>query len=94
MFPPGLSIAGGKGAASNRIFVVDVKPEGAADKDGRIKQADEILEVNEVTIRGLTHYEASSILKNTPPLVQMVLGRYCLTIIVCSSPFPHPPKCC
>ena len=59
----GLSIAGGKGAAANRIFVVDVKPGGPAEKNGQIQQADEILEVNDVTIRGLTHYEASAILK-------------------------------
>lgn len=59
----GLSIAGGKGAAANRIFVVDVKPGGPAERNGKIKQADEILEVNEVSIRGLTHYEASTILK-------------------------------
>ena len=62
-FNPGLSIAGGKGAAANRIFVVDVKPGGPAEKNGQIQQADEILEVNDVTIRGLTHYEASTILK-------------------------------
>lgn len=71
----GLSIAGGKGAAANRIFVVDVKPGGPAERNGQIKQADEILEVNEVSIRGLTHYEASTILKNTPPKVNLVLGR-------------------
>lgn len=71
----GLSIAGGKGAAANRIFVVDVKPGGPAEKNGQIEQADEILEVNEVTIRGLTHYEASTILKNTPPQVELILGR-------------------
>ena len=59
----GLSIAGGKGAAANRIFVVDVKPGGPAERNGKIQQADEILEVNEVSIRGLTHYEASAILK-------------------------------
>lgn len=62
-FHLGLSIAGGKGAAANRIFVVDVKPGGPAEKNGQIEQADEILEVNDVTIRGLTHYEASTVLK-------------------------------
>ena len=60
---PGLGIAGGKGTAANRSFDVDVKPGGPAEKNGKIQQADEILEVNDVTIRGLTHYEASAILK-------------------------------
>lgn len=55
--------------------MVDVKPGGPAARDGRIQQADEILEVNDVPIRGLSHYEASAVLKNTPPDVQLVLGR-------------------
>ena len=41
----GISIGGGKGAESNHIFVIDVKPGGPADVDGRIQPGDEILEV-------------------------------------------------
>ena len=41
----GLSIAGGKGADTNHIFVIEVKPRGPADMDGRIRPGDEILEV-------------------------------------------------
>lgn len=41
----GLSIAGGKGADSNHIFVIGVKPGGPAHIDGQIKSGDEILEV-------------------------------------------------
>ena len=68
----GLSIAGGKGAAANRIFVVDVKPGGPAERNGKIQQADEILEVNEISIRGLTHYEASAILKVSQSTIHRV----------------------
>jgi hypothetical protein len=70
-----LSIAGGKGAALNRIFVVDVKQGGPAERDGRIMQGDEILEVNQVSVRGLSHYQASAILKSTSPDVELILGR-------------------
>ena len=74
-FLQGLSIAGGRGATANRIFVVDVKPNGAAFHDGKIKPMDEILEVNHVTIRGISHHDASVILRNTPTHVHLALGR-------------------
>ena len=41
----GLSIAGGKGAASSHIFVIALKPGGPAESDGQIQPGDEILEV-------------------------------------------------
>ncbi|XP_031574464.1 multiple PDZ domain protein-like [Actinia tenebrosa] len=71
----GLSIAGGKGAALNRIFIVDVKQGGPAERDGRIIQGDEILEVNQISARGLSHYQASAILKSTAADVELILGR-------------------
>lgn len=79
----GLSIAGGKGAAANRIFVVDVKPGGPAEKDGKIQQADEILEVNDIGIRGLTHYEASTILKvsfNIDLMFYLMMFSFCFAL--------------
>ena len=36
---------------------------------------DEILEVNHVTIRGISHHDASTILRNTPTNVHLALGR-------------------
>ena len=36
---------------------------------------DEILEVNHVTIRGISHHDASAILRNTPTNVHLALGR-------------------
>lgn len=73
-----MSIAGGKGAAANRIFVVDVKPGGPAERNGKIQQADEILEVNEVSIRGLTHYEASAILKASRSVKLRLINSFAL----------------
>ena len=36
---------------------------------------DEILEVNHVAIRGISHHDASAILRNTPTHVHLALGR-------------------
>ena len=86
----GLSIAGGKGAAANRIFVVDVKPGGPAEKDGKIQQADEILEVNDIGIRGLTHYEASTILKvsfNIDLVFYLMMFYFCFALNDITSSF-------
>lgn len=55
--------------------MVDVKPNGAAFHDGNIKPMDEILEVNHVTVRGISHHDASAILRNTPAHVHLALGR-------------------
>ena len=52
-----------------------MKPNGAAFHDGKIKPMDEILEVNYVTIRGISHHDASAILRNTPTHVHLALGR-------------------
>jgi len=71
----GLSIAGGKGVSSNHIFVIEVKEGGPADRDGRIKVGDEILEVNNVQVRGLTHKDASAILRKCESTAKLVLGR-------------------
>eukprot|EP00794_Sanderia_malayensis_P008083 gene8083-8948_t len=71
----GLSIAGGKGASSNHIFVVEVKEGGPAHVDGRIRAGDEILEVNNVQVRGLTHQDASAILRKAENTAKLVLGR-------------------
>lgn len=36
---------------------------------------DEILEVNHVTVRGISHHDASAILRNTPKHVHLALGK-------------------
>ncbi|XP_065657579.1 multiple PDZ domain protein isoform X3 [Hydra vulgaris] len=71
----GLSIAGGKGAESNHIFVIDVKPGGPADVDGRIQRGDELLEVNDVKVQGLSHQDASNILRKAETTAKLLLGR-------------------
>uniref|UniRef100_A0A803VFC2 PATJ crumbs cell polarity complex component n=1 Tax=Ficedula albicollis TaxID=59894 RepID=A0A803VFC2_FICAL len=71
----GLSIVGGKDTPLDAIVIHEVYEEGAAARDGRLWAGDQILEVNGIDLRGASHEEAITALRQTPQKVQLVVYR-------------------
>ncbi|XP_074605263.1 disks large homolog 1-like [Brevipalpus obovatus] len=67
----GFNIVGGEDTMG--IFVSFLLPGGPADSSGQIHRGDQILSVNGVDLRNVTHEEAARILKNTGKSVTLVL---------------------
>ncbi|XP_059902897.1 multiple PDZ domain protein isoform X1 [Gadus macrocephalus] len=73
----GLSLAGnGDGSrARMSVYVAAVDPRGAAGADGRIRPGDELLEINGQVLYGRSHQNASTLIKNAPAKVHIILIR-------------------
>ncbi|XP_042188328.1 multiple PDZ domain protein isoform X3 [Callorhinchus milii] len=71
----GLSLAGNKDRSRMSVFVVGIDASGAAGKDGWIKIADELLEINGQLLYGRSHQNASSIIKSAPSKVKIIFIR-------------------
>lgn len=71
----GLSIVGGTDTQLNAIVIHEVYEEGAAARDKRLWAGDQILEVNGVSLRGASHDQAISLLRQTPSVVRLKVLR-------------------
>lgn len=68
-------IVGGLDTHLGMLYIKDIQPDSPAAKCNRLRTGDQLLQVNDHCLVGVTHGDALNILKNTPPLVKLTVAR-------------------
>ncbi|XP_008947322.1 PREDICTED: FERM and PDZ domain-containing protein 2, partial [Merops nubicus] len=73
----GISVTGGINTSVRHggIYVKSIIPRGPADKDGQIQIGDRLLEVDGISLCGITHKQAVEHLKKSGQIARLVLER-------------------
>ena len=68
-------VVGGLDTHLGMLYIKDIQPNSPAANCNRLRVGDQLLQVNDSCLVGVTHGEALNILKNTPPLVKLTVAR-------------------
>lgn len=68
-------VVGGLDTHLGMLYIKDIQPNSPAANCYRLRTGDQLLQVNDNCLVGVTHGEALNILKNTPPLVKLTVAR-------------------
>ncbi|PSN56094.1 hypothetical protein C0J52_05890 [Blattella germanica] len=71
----GFSIRGGREFQNMPLFVLQIAENGPAALDGRLKIGDQIIEINGINTKNMTHAEAIEIIRNGGPSVRLLVRR-------------------
>lgn len=71
----GLMIIGGLDTPLGMLYIKHIQPGTPAEKCQRLRVGDQLLQVNDECLVGVTHAHALEVLKETPPLVKLTVAR-------------------